>query len=90
MAATESDSEKAVTTAFGAKNRLRLLNEYFGTTGRGSVTAANAWAHIYRLLLWTDQTTGLAHCYESDKCQPGKRWYTRALAFHKWLAGALT
>jgi hypothetical protein len=31
----------------------------------------------------------LAHCYESDKCQPGRPWYARSLAFHGWLAGAL-
>lgn len=35
------------------------------------------------------KTTGLAHCYESDKAQPGKPWYGRSLAFHRWLAGAL-
>lgn len=41
------------------------------------------------MLLWVDRTTGLAHCYESDKCQPGRTWYARSLAFHHWLAGAL-
>lgn len=41
------------------------------------------------MLLWVDRTTGLAHCYESDKCQPGRTWYARSLAFHKWLAAAL-
>ncbi len=41
------------------------------------------------MLLWTDPTTGLAHCYESDKCQPGKPWYARSLAFHDWLAREL-
>ena len=44
---------------------------------------------VYRLLLWTDKTTGLAHCYESDKCQPGKPWHPRSLRFHAWLADAL-
>jgi len=41
------------------------------------------------MLLWVDRTTGLAHCYESDKCQPGRTWYARSLAFHRWLAEAL-
>lgn len=41
------------------------------------------------MLLWIDRTTGLAHCYESDKSQPGKNWYARSLAFHAWVASAL-
>lgn len=44
---------------------------------------------MYRLLLWVDRTTGLAHCYESDKCQPGRPWYERSLRFHQWLADEL-
>lgn len=44
---------------------------------------------MYRLLLWIDRTTGLAHCYESDKSQPGRPWYARSLAFHKWLSEEL-
>jgi hypothetical protein len=64
-----------------------LLDEYF--LSNADVTPANAWKHIYRLLLWTDRTTGLAHCYESDKAQPGRKWYERSLAFHDWLAGSL-
>lgn len=62
---------------------------YFSALGGAAVSGRNAWQHVYRLLLWADQTTGLAHCYESDKCQPGKRWYARSLAFHDWLASAL-
>lgn len=80
------ETDEAISAAFGATNRRRLLGSYFKG---GSVTAANAWEHVYRLLLWTDQTTGLAHCYESDKSQPGKPWYARSLAFHDWLARAL-
>lgn len=49
-------------------------------------TPADAWRHVYALLLWIDRTTGLSHCYESDKSQPGKPWYPRSLAFHGWLA----
>lgn len=73
-----------VSAAFGAKNRARLLDEYFSETA--PPTALDAWRHVYALLLWIDQTTGLAHCYESDKSQPGKPWYPRSLAFHAWLA----
>lgn len=87
--ATTKDAKigATVASAFGAKNRARLLNEYFA--GCSSLTADEAWRHVYRLLLWIDQTTGLAHCYESDKCQPGKHWYPRSLAFHDWVANAL-
>jgi hypothetical protein len=72
---------------FGAANREALLAEYFA--GVDDLAAENVWQHVYRLLLWTDATTGLAHCYESDKAQPGRVWYARSLAFHAWLAKAL-
>jgi hypothetical protein len=72
---------------FGAKNRERLLQLYFEDKGRPKVEGA--WEHVYRLLLWVDQTIGLAHCYESDKSQPGRPWYARSLAFHAWLSDAL-
>ncbi len=74
-------------SAFGAKNRARLLDLYF--TEHNLPKAVDAWQHVYRLLLWIDQTTGLAHCYESDKSQPGKHWYPRSLAFHNWVATTL-
>ena len=70
--------------AFGASSRRQLLTAYFSEAE--PVSAQNAWKHLYRLLLWTDRTTGLAHCYESDKAQPGRKWYERSLAFHDWLA----
>lgn len=73
--------------AFGAESRHQMLLEYFA--GAGEVTPANAWQHIYRLLLWVDRTTSLAHCYESDKAQPGRPWYGRSLAFHDWVSSAL-
>ncbi len=77
----------SVKAAFGAGNRARLLEQYFAEHQKPS--AATAWQHVYDLLLWIDQTTGLAHCYESDKSQPGKHWYPRSLAFHAWLADTL-
>lgn len=83
----ESDDLSQIDRAFGAESRLQLLSEYFASAG--SITAANAWIHVYKLLLWTDRTTGLAHCYESDKAQPGRPWYARSLAFHDWLSRAL-
>jgi len=73
--------------AFGAESRLQLLEEYF--KGTGPIPPKAAWLHVYRLLLWTDRTTGLAHCYESDKAQPGRPWYGRSLAFHEWLSKSL-
>jgi hypothetical protein len=85
--ATASEAEWTVHRAFGFENRDRLLDRYF--TRIMDVTSAEAWQHIYRLLLWTDPTTGLAHCYESDKCQPGRPWYARTLSFHAWAADAL-
>jgi hypothetical protein len=75
---------EVIERAFGEENRARLLSEYFA--GTGSVPPQQAWIHLYRLLLWIDRTIGLAHCYESDKCQPGRPWYARSLAFHGWVA----
>jgi hypothetical protein len=80
-------TQEAVARAFGSENRARLLERYFDQAG--AVTPANAWQHVYRLLLWVDRTTALAHCYESDKAQPGRAWYARSLAFHDWVSNAL-
>ncbi|MDX1893279.1 hypothetical protein [Mycolicibacterium sp. 050158] len=78
-----------VDRAFGAENRARLLDIYFLSVASEPVSAESAWRHTYRLLMWIDRTIGLAHCYESDKCQPGRPWYARSLRFHQWLAGEL-
>lgn len=82
-------SQAGMKSAFGAKNRSRLIDAYFAERNSTQILPAEAWAHVYRLLLWVDQTTGLGHCYESDKSQPGKRWYSRSLAFHDWVSTAL-
>lgn len=82
----ELASLEAVERAFGVENRTRLLNRYF--SGR-TVIPRDAWQHVYRLLLWIDRTTALAHCYESDKAQPGRPWYARSLAFHAWVSAEL-
>ncbi|MGI8796787.1 MAG: hypothetical protein ACR2IR_09460 [Acidimicrobiia bacterium] len=84
MASGGESAGAAVERAFGADNRARLLTEFLDAAG--AVTPENAWQLVYRLLLWIDRTTGLAHCYESDKCQPGRPWYARSLAFHDWLS----
>lgn len=68
---------------FSQPYRVQLIDEYFADR---EVVAAEAWKDVYRLLLWVDAQTGIAHCYESDKSQPGKPWYPRSLIFHDWLA----
>ena len=68
---------------FGADNRQRLIAQFLAASSEAP------WLRVYRLLLWTDKTTGLAHCYESDKCQPGKPWHPRSLRFHEWLSRSL-
>lgn len=77
----------AIQRAFGEANRRRILEDYFST--HGTVSTNNAWLHVYRLLLWINPTISLAHCYESDKCQPHKAWYARSLAFHAWVSNQL-
>lgn len=83
----ESTAQDVVTRAFGEENRARLLEQYFANTPQ--LAPEEAWRYAYRLLLWIDQTTGLAHCYESDKTQPGRPWYARSMAFHGWVAQQL-
>jgi hypothetical protein len=65
-----------------------MLERYFAAAL--PIQAESAWMDVYRLLLWIDPTTGLAHCYESDKAQPGRHWYGRSLAFHAWVAQELS
>jgi hypothetical protein len=82
-----STDREVLLRPFGAESRRDLLDTYFSATP--TLDPLDAWKHIYRLLLWIDRTTGLAHCYESDKAQPGRPWYARSLAFHDWLSAAL-
>lgn len=84
---TGAEGGEAVARAFGADNRERLLKRYFAE--HPAVGPQEAWRHVYRLLLWIDRTTGLAHCYESDKSQPGRPWYERSLRFHSWVSKEL-
>lgn len=85
MSRTEAKPTGSINAAFGTKNRARLIAEYFEKAPPGRPP----WEHFYRVLLWIDRVNGLAHCYESDKSQPGKPWYGRSLAFHDWLARAM-
>jgi hypothetical protein len=80
----EARAAVAVERAFGEANRRRIIEEYLAEAGE--VTSHESWQHVYRLLLWINRTISLAHCYESDKCQPHKSWYARSLAFHAWLS----
>lgn len=71
---------------FGRSTRLRILQEYFAQAG--TVSAQNAWEHAYRLLLWLDERTGLAHIYDSNHMQPGGNFYARAVRFTEALCRA--
>jgi hypothetical protein len=86
--AAHQEQSLAVARALGADNRQRLIEEFLDQ--HGQVTPDSAWQLVYRLLLWINRTIGLAHCYESDKCQPGGQWYARSLAFHAWLSDQLS
>ncbi len=82
-----SGASQAIRAPFGGENRQRLIKVF---TESGVVAQHTPlWESVYRLLLWVDKTNGLGHCYESDKCQPGKPWYQRSLRFHDWLATSL-
>jgi hypothetical protein len=83
---TPQPSRKALQSPFGSVSRGELLDYYFADR---LIDAPQAWQDVYRLLLWIDPTIGLAHCYESDKSQPGRHWYPRSLAFHAWVAGEM-
>ena len=86
--AREDDRGRAPSRApFGAQNRQRLIDEFLTTSTDNPLPPL--WESVYRLLLWVDKTNGLGHCYESDKCQPGKPWHQRSLRIHDWLARSL-
>jgi hypothetical protein len=55
----------------------------------GLLGPTNAARLSHALLRKGAHTAANAHCYESDKSQPGKPWYARSLAFHGWVSSAL-
>lgn len=71
---------------FSEENRVRIVDAFLGDN---VIDPAEAWKDVYRLLLWVDPRTGIAHCYESDKSQPGRAWYPRSIEFHRWVADQL-
>lgn len=62
---------------------MRVLEEYFA--GAGEVTAANAWEHVYRCLLWMNVGAGLAHIYDSNHMQARGVFHARAVRFTELL-----
>jgi hypothetical protein len=68
-----------VESPFGQATRMRVLQSYLAQAG--AVTAENAWQHVYRCLLWTNQGAGLAHIYDSNHMQPGGNFHSRAVRF---------
>ena len=64
---------------FGQEIRNRILEQYFASAGE--VTAANAWEHVYRLLLWKNEAAQLAHIYDSNHMQKGRMFHGRAVRF---------
>jgi hypothetical protein len=79
-------SLEALKRPFGSISRQELLDHFFSN---GEVDSRTAWVAVYRLLLWIDPTTGLAHCYESDKSQQGRHWYPKTLEFHSWVSRSM-
>ena len=62
-----NDRQTGVRCGQSRTSASRVLGQH-----RADMPPIPAWKHVYRLLLWIDSTTGLAHCYESDKSQPGQ------------------
>lgn len=58
---------------------MQVLESYLAEAGE--LTAANAWEHVYRCLLWMNEAAGLAHIYDSNHMQPGGNFHTRAVRF---------
>src|SRR5690349_17581566 len=58
---------------------MRVLEEYFGNAG--PVTPENAWEHVYRCMLWVNESAGLAHIDDSNHMQPGGGFHKRAVRF---------
>lgn len=69
----------ASTSPFGKKTRQRIIGEYF--EANPARDPAGAWMHVYRLLLWIDEGTRLAHVYDANHMQKGRMFHERAKNF---------
>lgn len=58
---------------------MRILLEYFD--GLNSLSADNAWEHVYHCLLWMNESAGLAHIYDSNHMPRGGVFHNRAVLF---------
>jgi len=76
----------AADSPFGQATRMRVLKAYLSDTA--SITAADAWIHVYRCLLWMNEGAGLAHIYDSNHMQPGGVFHGRAVRFTELLCRA--
>ena len=65
----------SVKAAFGAKNRNRLINQYFESVATGSISVSDAETYTAAVVGPDDW---FAHATKSDN-QPGKNWYALAL-----------
>jgi hypothetical protein len=73
---------------FGSKTRQAIVEDYFRAHPDPAPTS-EAWKHVYRLLLWIDQGTGLAHVYDANHMQKGGNFYERAVRFTDALCAKL-
>ena len=78
---TTEENDAPVKAAFGAMDMERLVDEYFSSQAR--LDPDRAWEHVYLLLLWMEQSTGLAHSHESGEHQPSQSWHQRSLGFDR-------
>jgi hypothetical protein len=74
----------AAASAFGADTRSKILRAYFERCG--PVTPENAWVHVYKLLLWVEPGTNLAHVYDANHMRAGGTWHRRAQKFTEMLS----
>jgi hypothetical protein len=62
---------------------MRILLKYFEDVH--DLSSVNAWEHVYRCLLWTNESAGLAHIYDSNHMQKGGVFHNRAVRFTDFL-----
>jgi hypothetical protein len=72
---------------FGKPARHKIIDGFF--KANPCTDPAEAWKAVYRLLLWIDEGTGLAHVYDANHMQKGRMFHERAKNFMGALAGEL-